>query len=315
VTGGVALQAVVSGLSIGGVYGLVGLGFTLVWSLTSVLPFAHGDIVVGAVLLAVLAVVGTTPVALSPSLGSSVALVLLCLAAGVALSVLSYAAAVRPFVGARQGPQQVLGWVAGTVTAGLVLRAALGLALPAAAYAVPDPLHLDHLSASGVLALPGGGTVQVRAVAVLGIALVVAVAVDRLLLLSRAGRAMRAVADDVDAAALCGVPVERAVVAAFVLAGLLAAVAALLAAPARTVTVDSGVVLGLAGAAAALLGRLGSARGAVVGGLVLGVAQQLAVNVPQLGAGWSDVLPLAVLVVVLMVRPEGLRSGPPAVVE
>ena len=95
------------------------------------------------------------------------------------------------------------------MTAGLVLRTALGVALPAAAYAVPDPLHLDGLTSNGVVALPDNTSVPVRVFPVLGIALLVAVAADRFLVASRIGRAMRSVAEDADAATLCGVPVER----------------------------------------------------------------------------------------------------------
>lgn len=312
---GVLLQAVVSGLSVGAVYALVALGFTLVWSLTRVLALAHGDVVVGATLLAVLVVVGRTPVALPPSPGHSLALVLLMLAIGVALSVASYVVVIRPFLDRSRRSEDVLGWVAGGVTAGLVVRTGLGVALPAAAYAVPDPLHLNGLTASGALSLPGGGTVAVRALPVLGIALAVALGTDRFLRVSAVGRAMRAVTDDVDAAALCGVPVERVVLAAFALAGLLAAAAGLLDAPGRTVSVDSGVVLGLAGAGAALLGRLGSPRGALAGGLALGVAQQLVAAWSPLGASWAAIVPLAVLVAVVAWRPEGLGSGRPAPAE
>jgi branched-chain amino acid transport system permease protein len=314
-SGGVLLQAVVSGLATGAVYGVVALGFTLVWSLTRVLALAHGDTVVAAALVAVIVVVGRTPVAMSASVGSSIAMVLLALAVGVVLSLLVYVVAVRPFLDAARRSADVTGWVAGTVTAGLVLRTGLALALPAAAYAVPDPLHLDELTSSGVLQLPGGGTVDVRALPVLGIALAVAVAADWFIRTSRTGRGMRAVADDVDAAVLCGVPVERVVVTAFAMAGLLAGVAGLLDAPGRSVAVDSGVVLGLAGAAAALLGRLGSPRGAVAGGLALGVLQQLVGASEHLGAAWTPLVPLLVLVVVLAVRPEGLRTGRTAYAE
>lgn len=315
-TAGVTLQAVLSGLSVGAVYGLVGLGFALVWSLARVLPFAHGDVVIGSVLFAVLAVIGTTPVAISPDVGSSIGLVLLTLLVGVVLSAASYAITVRPFLehGGR-GRTDVLGWVAGTVTAGLVIRTALGVALPAAAYAVPDPLHLDALTSSGVVHLPDNTTVAVRVFPVLGIALVVAVVTDRFLIASRIGRAMRSVAEDADAATLCGVPVERAVLGAFAVAGLLAAVAALLVVPSGATTVDRGVTLGLAGAAAALLGGLSSPRGAVVGGLALGVVERLASVTPHIGAAWSQVFPLLVLVVVVAVRPAGLGRGIPAVVE
>jgi len=315
VTGGQLLQAVLTGLSLGAIYGLVAIGFSLVWSLTRVLPFAHGDLVVGGALFAVLAVIGTTPVAISPSVGRSIALVVLTLCFGVALSVASYAVAVRPFLDRGSRGEDVLGWVAGGVTAGLVIRTALGVALPAAAYAVPDPLHFDAFTSTGSVTLPGGGSVHVRVFPVIAVGLIAAAAVDWFLVHSHVGRAMRSVAEDLDAAVLCGVPVERAVVAAFALAGLLAGVAALLVAPAQPIGVDDGVVLGLAGAAAALLGRLGSPRGAVVGGLVLGVAQQLVQVAPSLGAAWSELVPLAVLVVVVAARPGGLRAPRQVAVE
>jgi branched-chain amino acid transport system permease protein len=308
-SGGVLLQALVSGLSVGAVYGLVGVGFTLVWSLTRVLALAHGDIVVGSALIGVLCIVGRTPVALAPGIGSSIALVLVTVAVGVALSLLSYLVAVRPFLDRRHRAEDVMGWVAGGVTFGLVVRTGVALALPAAAYAVPDPLHLDYLTDSGTVGLPGGGTVSVRALPVLGIAVVVAFAADAFIRLSRVGRGMRAVAEDVDAATLSGVAVERVVVVAFVLAGLLAGVAGLLDAPGRTVAVDSGVILGLAGAAAAMLGRLGSPLGAVAGGLALGVVQQLVAADEHLGAAWATTVPLTVLIVVLALRPAGLGAG------
>lgn len=307
-SGGLVLQAVVVGLSVGAVYGLVGVGFSLLWSLTRVIAFAHGDIVIGSVLLAVLAVIGTTPVAVSPDVARSIALVLLALAFGIALSVASYAVAIRPFLGRRHRADDLLGWVAGGVTAGLVIRTALGVALPAAAYAVPDPLHLDGFGSSGVVSLPDGGSVPVRVFPVLVVAAIVVVAADRLLVLSSIGRAIRSVADDPDTAAMCGVPIERTLLVAFAVAGFLAAVAGVLYVPSAAVSVDRGVVLGLAGAAAALLGRFGRPRDAVVGGLVLGVVQQLTVVTPHLGAAWSELVPLLVLVVVLAVRPGGLLA-------
>src|SRR3954452_12308005 len=186
-SGGVAVQALVVGLSVGAVYGLVGLGFSLLWSLTRVLAFAHGDIVIGSVLFAVLAIIGTTPVALSPDVLHSLGLVVLSLLFGVALSVASYVVAVRPFLGRTHRAEDVMGWVAGGVTAGLVIRTAVGVALPAAAYAVPDALHLDALTATGTIALPGGASMPARALPVLGIAAVVAVLTDRFLAVSRSG--------------------------------------------------------------------------------------------------------------------------------
>lgn len=296
-SGGVFLQAVATGLAQGAVYGLVALGFTLCYRLVRVLDFAHGDLIVGSVFVAVLTTVGTTPVLRSPGLGTALAQVVVALVVGALLGGALYLAAVRPF-------RSELGWVAATVTAGLVVREAVGLVFTREAYAVADPLRLP----AGLLSLPDGARLPVRVLLVLLIALVVGVAAERLLVASRLGKAMRAVADDRDAAALMGVPTDRVVLLAFAAAGLLAGVAGLLSAPAGPVTVSGGVVLGLKGVAAALLGRLGSARGALAGGLALGVVESLAVASSWLGPEYRDVLALGVLVAVLAFRPEGLRS-------
>lgn len=314
-SGAVLLQSVVTGLSVGAVFGLVGAGFSLVYGLLRVLALAHGDVVVAAVFTGVLVTVGVTPVAATLTAADSVLLAVTALVAGAVFSVATYLLAVRPFLPRAGRRGDVMGWVAASVAAGLLVRALLTLALPGEGYAIPDPLHLDALAHGGVVRLPAGATVPVRVVAVLGVAVAVAVLLDRWLARSRTGRGVRAVADDAETAALVGVPVERVVLVAFVVAGLLAGLAGVLLAPGRTLGVESGAMLGLDGIAAALLGGLGSVRGALVGGLALGVAQQVVVASPAFGAAWTDVLPLAVLVVVLAWRPEGLRRGTRAVAE
>lgn len=303
---GVLLQALLTGLASGAVLGLVALGFTLVAGTVRVLHLAHGDVAVAAVLTSVLVVVGRTPVATRLAGPESVALVAVTLAVGAALAAAVAVLVVRPALAdpTRGRAGDALAWVAGGVAAGLLMRELLGLALPQEAYAVPDPLGLDRLQA---LDLPGGAVLAGRVPAVLLLALVLGVAAERLLVVSRFGKALRAVADDPDAASLCGVPARRVVLLAFVAAGLLAGVAGLLdaTASARAVAVDDGVLLGLAAVAAALLGGLGSLRGALVGGLVVGLAQSVAVTYH--GGEWAQVVPLGLLVAVVALRPEGLR--------
>ncbi len=305
---GVLLQAVLTGLSSGAVLGLVALGFTLVAGTVRVLQLAHGDVVVAAVLTAVLVVLGATPVAALLGPAASVGFVLLALAAGTVLALAVAALAVLPWLPdvVRRRSADPLGWLAGTVAAGLVLREVLGLLLPEQAYAVPDPLRLAALADDGVVRLPLGVVLDARVPAVLVLALVVGLAAERTVVRSRLGRGMRAVADDPDAAVLCGVAPRQVVLLAFGVAGLLAAAAGLLDAPGRAVSVDDGVVLGLSGAAAALLGGLGSLRGALAGGLVLGVVTQ--VVVAWRGPAWSDVVPLSALVLLLVVR-RGVPAG------
>ncbi|MCU1587352.1 MAG: ABC-type transporter, integral rane subunit [Frankiales bacterium] len=298
---GVLLQVLLSGLSAGAVLGLIAMGFSLVAGTVRVLHLAHGDIVVAGVFVGVFAILGRTPVNTQLSVPLSVGLVAVVLAAAAALSWLIAVVLLAPRVGA--DPLTV---VAGGVAAGLLLRALAGLAFPEQGYAVPDPLRLATLTSDGLIGLPGGASIQVRVVAALVLALVVAVLVDLVAVRSQLGQALRAIADDARAAALCGINVRRMVLGAFVAAGLLAGLAGLLDAPGRTVSVDDGVVLGLEAIAAALLGGFGSLRGAVVGGLAVGVLQAFAVHAG--GAELQDVAPLALLVVLLAVRPQGLRA-------
>ncbi|GAC1445591.1 MAG: branched-chain amino acid ABC transporter permease [Mycobacteriales bacterium] len=306
---GVLLQALVSGLAAGVVVGLVGLGFSLVAGTVRVLHLAHGDVVVGAVFTGVLVVLGRTPVASTLALGPAMGFTLLVLVAGAVLSGMAGWLAVRPHLPdvASGREADVLGWVASLVAAGLLLREVLAMLLPQEAYAVPDPFRLDTVTSSGVLSLPGGGSLPARVPAVLAVGLVVGVFAQRFLVRSRFGKALRAVADDPDAAALCGIPGRRIVLLAFAAAGLLAGIAGILDAPGRSLGVDDGVLLGLAGIAAALLGGLGSLRGAIGGGLAVGVLQSLAVV--EFGAEYADVVPLALLIVLLTLRPQGLFNA------
>jgi branched-subunit amino acid ABC-type transport system permease component len=303
-SGAVALQALVSGLGTGAAYGLIALGFTLVRRLTGVLALAQGDIAVGAVFLAVLAAIGTTPIATTPPAGQTAVLLLVALAAGGALSVLVYLAALRPFLPAVGGRgSDVVGWVAGGLAAGLVIRAGLALPFSQEAYAIPDVLRT-----TAVVHLGGGLTVPVRALLLLAVGLAVGAGVERGLARTGAGALVRAVSDDPGAAALLGVPAERVVLAAFALAGALAGLAGLLVAPERPLGVQDGVVLGLKGIAAALLLRAGSLRYAMLGGLAVGVLEALIVAWPTLGAAWGDVIPLALLVALAALRPEGVLA-------
>jgi branched-chain amino acid transport system permease protein len=287
----VALQTLIAGLATGAAYGLIALGFTLVHRLTAVIAFAHGDIVVGAVFVAVLAVVGSTPAAIGLGAGSAVAFVALALVAGAALSVAVYVAAIRPFrARARVGRAgDVIGWAAGSLAAALLIRELAGLPFTQQAYAIPDPL-----GAAGTIGLGGGVLVEGRALIVLALGLTVGIAVERALAVTGAGAVVRAVSEDPGAAALLGVPTERVILLAFAFAGALAGLAGVLIAPGAALGPADGALLGLKGVAAALLGGLVSLRLALAGGLVLGVLEAFAVT--ELGGGWGDVVVLVVLV-------------------
>lgn len=304
---GELLQALVTGLSNGAVYGLVAMGFALTYGVTRIIAFAHGDIVGASLAAGVVVVFGSTPVVTSPSIGNAIEVVGLTLVLGVALSVGTYLLVIRPFVGSGRALSSAAAaatWIGGGVVIGLLLRQLIASQLPRDSTAIPDPLRLDRITASGVMRLPGGASVPARLVGVVLVGSAIALLVELLLTRTLVGNALRAVSADPTAAGLSGIAWKRLLPLAFAVAGLLAASAGVLGVPGRALTTETGVILGLKAVAAALLWRLGSPGSAFLGGLALGVIESLVVEI--WGPAWTDVTALAVLVVVVALRPQGL---------
>ncbi|GAC1577851.1 MAG: hypothetical protein NVS3B24_09440 [Candidatus Dormibacteria bacterium] len=315
---GLLLQATLAGAAAGAVYGLVGVGYTLVYRMSGVLNFAQGDLVSAGAFALLLAVGGGGAVArvgLPPARvrGGVVAAVV----AGTVAALLVERVAVAPFVAA----DSVVGWAAATVAAGLFLRALVGVVFQAESYTVPEILPVQQLLGFTTVVLPGGAVLQMRALAVLAAGLAVATGFDRWLALSRTGRAMQATSQDADAARLCGLAPGRLQLLAWGLAGALAVLAGLLVAPARPLTVELGVVLGLKGTAVAVIGGLGTARRTVLVALGVGIAESLltSLSLPGLSLGplhlaglgpfpqLQDIGVLLVLVAVLALAPHRLN--------
>ena len=310
-TGASAIQAIVSGLANGAVYGLIAMGFALAYGATRMVSIAHGDVVGASVSASIAVVLGSTPVATSPALGDSIALCALTLVIATFIGLTLYVVAVRPFIGGGIGASRsVMGWVAFGAAGGLLLRRLMTSIFERDVIAVPDPLHLGWFRASGVIGLPGGAQLPSRTLGVIALGLVLAVALDVALTKSLLGQAIRAVSSDPDAAGLVGIQTRRLLPLVFALAGTLAGVAALLGIPGHALTSSTGVVLGLKAIAAALLWRLGSPRAAFLGGTALGVIEGLVVA--QWGAQLADAFALGLLVVLLATRPQGLAVRPMA---
>ena len=293
---GLLLQVFVTGLAAGAAYGLVAIGFSLVYRLTGVLQLAHGDLVGGATFLVLALVAGTEPVTRTsvgfwPLLGVSLMAVALSAAAGGGL----YLGILRPAFRRRS----TVSWVAAVVAVAFAIEGVLAAAFPREGYVFPDlfpggrPIHLG-----------GGATIPVRALWLLAVALVIALAASRWLARSQPGRAMAAIADDPLAAEIIGLPVDRLVAAGFAIATGLAAVAGIVIAPAGALTPQTGLLLGLKGIAAALVGRLGSPLRVLGAGLALGVVEE-AVTTLSIGPGpaWRDLTPLLIAVAVAAAWP------------
>jgi branched-chain amino acid transport system permease protein len=305
------VQILVTGLAAGAVYGLVASSYAVIFRLTGVVHFALGELISLSVFATLFFAAGTGPIT-----RTDVGLVrfLPALAGGIVVAVaagyLLYVAAVGPFLRSRS----TIGWIGALVAVAFAVRGFLAATFVRTAYVFPDPIPFHRLPDEGLIRLSGGVTIQVRSffVAAAGIALAAAAAwfLDR----TRTGKALRAIADDGDAATLVGLPTERLPALAFAAAGAMAALAAIVAAPSAPVTTDSGGLIGLKGLVAALLAGFGSPWRALGAGLAVGLLEagvsSLHLGPFRLGPGYRDIIPLALAVVALGVgQARRARSG------
>ena len=303
-TAGLVIQVVIAGLAAGAVYGLVAIGFTLVYRLTSVLQFAHGDLVGGSLFLAIVIQSGTAPVtATSPSVLRYLLAVVLTLAAAALAGALLYTFVLRPFT--RRGA--AIGWIGATVALAFVIQGALAAAFPREAYVITDPFPFSSWRPIG---LPGGASLPPRTLFVLVIGVALAAGIGLLLTRSRFGRAVSAISSEPLGAQIVGLPVDRLTAIAFALAGILAAAAGLIGTPSSgTIGTQTGLLLGLKAIAAALIGGLASPGRVFVAALGVGVIESAVATlhvpgVPRLALGpaWRDIAPLLIAVLVVVLR-------------
>lgn len=283
------VELFINGISLGFVYALLALGFVVIFKSSRVINFAHGSIIL----------LGAFSIAkLSDSLGFGPAVL-----AGVAIA--AAAAALVYWVILRH----VRGRAADTVTIATI-GVDIVLATELARQIGQDVLNLGDPWGSGVVRL-GEFTIPEARVAAAVVALLLLGAFLAAFKYSSWGVAMRAAAEDGEAAALMGIRLRRVVTGAWLIAGALAAVGAIFLVTFPTPGVDraSGLAA-LSAFPAAILGGLDSVVGAVVGGLVIGVVVVMASGyqdeIAFLGRGLGQVAPYIVLVLVLLVRPAGL---------
>ena len=294
------LQQLVNGVVLGANYGLVALGYTMVYGIVQLINFAHGEIFMlggfGAL---------TTFVALPAGTPAGVALPVMLLG-GIGVSVLAAVLmerfAYRPLRGAPR--------LAPLITA---LGVSIGLQELVRNFypKAKSPRNFPQL-VSPDYRFSLGGSVRISAPNLLTVVLAVIgmLALSTFVRRSRTGRAMQATAQDPDTARLMGIDTDRIIVTAFVLGASLAAVAGMTQGL-RIGRVDfhMGFITGLKAFTAAVLGGIGNISGAVLGGFTLGLVEVLATQYapePFAGGAWKDAWAFVVLIVVLVFRPTGL---------
>jgi branched-chain amino acid transport system permease protein len=288
----VALQILASGFAAGAVYGLVAVGYSLVFRLTGVVHFAFGELIALGVFVTLFVAAGSGPVS-QTSVGG--ARFLLALAVGLlvtaAASAGAYFLAIEPY----RARGSTIGWVGASLAVAFALRTLLVVFFDRPAYVFPDPLPFRRIGSGGFWHV-GGATIQARSIFVAGAALVLAALGVRLLQRTRFGRALEAIAQDYDAALIVGLPVARLVGIAFALAGVWAGLAAILAAPSAAFDVDAAARYGLYGLLAAAVVWF-DARRALAAGIALGLVQATVSSAhlggAALGPAYRDVIPLA----------------------
>ncbi|MET3512951.1 branched-chain amino acid transport system permease protein [Pseudacidovorax sp. 1753] len=297
------LQAILSGLAVGGAYALVALGFSITFTTTKTLNFSHGEFVsAGAFIgMSALFLVLGLPVS-STSFGSaqpgaSAQLLALAGALGVmgVLGWLLYMVGVRPFAG-RPG----MAWVMSTLGFGVILQS-IGLAIWG-----PKPVVVPGPVGDSVIRILGVG-VRPQELLTLGVAAVVMLGFDWVMNRTMIGKAMRAVAANGNVASLMGINTQAVMIGAFVASSALAGLSGFLLAPIAQASLFMGLTVGLKGFSGAMIGGLGNPRGCVIGGFALGVLESL-VNLWQ--AQWREVAVFALVILVLAFRPTGLFGKP-----
>ena len=281
------LQYLINGVSIGAVYAIIALGYTMVYGIAKMLNFAHGDVImVGAyVSYSMTSYLGL------PTAVSILVAVVVCTGLGMLIEGLAY----KPLRG---------------VPSLAVLITAIGVSyfLQNAAQLIwgSAPKNFQSIVAMSPVMLFGGQlTITGEVIYTIVASVVIMVALTLFINRSRMGKAMRAVSEDRDAAQLMGINVNRTISTTFAIGSALAAVAGvLLCSTVPTLMPTTGSMPGIRAFTAAVLGGIGSIPGAMLGGILLGIIETF--SKAYISTQFSDAIVFLVLIVILLVKPAGL---------
>jgi len=292
----VFFQQLINGLSIGMIYALVALGYTMVYGILQLINFAHGEIfMVGSYLgLTVLLALGLSGAVTGPFLVLIVLAVFL--AASVGASFLGFVierAAYRPLRDA--------GRLAPLITAigvSFFLQNAVMLIYGPADKAFPNILPTRHYDWGGV-------TLTNFQIFIFAVGILLMIGLTSFIQLTRMGKAMRATADDRIAALLMGINPNKTISYAFIIGSFLAAIGGVLFGMYYgTVNFHDGYMVGLKAFTAAVLGGIGNIPGAMLGGLIIGLVEGFGAG--YISSEWKNVFAFIVLILVLLIKPSGI---------
>ena len=281
------LNTFLNGLSAGGTYAMIALGYTMVYGIAKMLNFAHGDVImVGGYTLFVM----STSMGMNPILSLLIA-VILCAIFGMTIEKLAY----KPLRGA--SPLAVLITAIGMST---LLQSVAQVVFGSS----NQPVNLFDLSKLDIAL--GGLKISGYTVVTLGCSAIIMTGLTLFVKYTRLGRAMIAVSEDKGAAQLMGINVNFIITVTFAIGSALAAFAGFfMALKTYTVQPYMGAMPGIKAFTAAVIGGIGSIPGAMLGGILMGVVEAFAQQSAAL-APYTDALEFSILIVILLVRPSGI---------
>jgi branched-chain amino acid transport system permease protein len=293
-------QNLVIGLEQGSIYALVALGYTLVYGVLQLINFAHSEVFMAGgfgSFLVVQAIAGNRVLH-----GAAVPLTLIVggLSGAVVGAVVAWGlekVAYRPL---RKRGAPKLAFLISAIGASLFLSNLAGKMFDRI-LTNSFPVFFDS---NAQLFTIGSASIKLIYVLIIGTAVVMMVSLDLVVNRTKLGRGIRAVAEDAPTAALMGIDIDKTISRTFVIGGFLAGIAGFMFALPFGVGYLMGFTPGVKAFAAAVLGGIGNVRGAMLGGLILGVAEVLIAA--WLGSQWTDVISFVVLVLILLVRPTGI---------
>jgi branched-chain amino acid transport system permease protein len=290
------IQLTIDGIRGGSIYALMALGFVMVYSVTGIINFAQGEFVMLGAMLCI--TVNSLELPLPPGLKlavSVIAAILLTTLVGIVVE----RATIYP---ARRSPPVTL--IIITIGVTITLRAAALLAWGADAYVLPA---FTTLVQEDRIFRFGGITIQAQNLWIWGTLIVVLILLYSFLERTIMGKALRACAVNRKAAQLMGINPSRMSLLSFAMAAALGAIGGIVLGPVTRPIYDMGLMLGLRGFVAAIMGGLVSAPGAVAGGLILGVVENLAAGVTD--PTYKSVVSFIILIAILLFRPQGIFEG------
>lgn len=277
------LQFLFSGVTVGAVYALVALGFTIIYNASDVVNFAQGEFVMLGGMITVFASAAGLPVPLA-------ALIAIVVTAGVGVALNKLA--IEPARGAPVASLIII-----TIGASIFIRGLAQLVFDKQVHRFPgfsgdDPIHI------------GGATILPQSLWVVAGALAVFVALWLFFTRTLTGRAVLATANNRLAAALVGINAKYIMTLSFAMSAAIGALAGVLVTPITLTSYDVGIPLALKGFAAAILGGMGNPFGALIGGLLLGLLELLTAG--YISSSYKDAAAFIVILLLLFLRPQGL---------